>query len=165
MFFLLQWLFIFLFFRQSTDLIAYVPLFSTDFTRLTMNPAVTSSSPCFSQKLFRAFAKADETEGSPLPIFSALCDFFFDSFCLQRVPPSSFFDILQQTKVPKVQSVSPFMYFGTMRLFKILIFCFFFRKKSNKKINFFVSKGPFNLFDILQQTGFSKSPSPPLLQI
>ena len=46
---LLQWL---VFFRQTTDLIVYVPLFSTDFT---------GSSPCFSQKLFRAFAKANET--------------------------------------------------------------------------------------------------------
>ena len=67
-----------LFSRQTTDLIAYVPLFSTDFTRFTVNPAVTGSSPCFSQKLFRAFAKADETEGPlfQLQLFSALCDFF-----------------------------------------------------------------------------------------
>ena len=53
------------------------------------------------------------------------------------------------------------MYFGTMRLFKILIFRFF--SKIEKKIElFFVSKGsPFNLFDILQQTGFSKNPKGP----
>ena len=54
----------FFFFRQTTDLIVYVPLFidftrslvlvSTVFTRFTVNPAVTGSSPCFSQKLFRA---------------------------------------------------------------------------------------------------------------
>ena len=83
-------------FRQTTDLIVYVPLFTdfthsrvlvnTVFTRFTVNPAVTGSSPCFSQKLFRAF-------------FSALCGsiffgaprLFFDFFYLQRVPPSSFF--------------------------------------------------------------------------
>ena len=39
----------------------YAPLFSTDFNRF--RAAVAGSSPCFSQKLFRAFAKPDETEG------------------------------------------------------------------------------------------------------
>ena len=87
---LLQWL-VFFFFRQTTDLIVYVPLFSTDFTRFTVNPAVTGSSPCFSQKLFRAFTKAEETEGSPLSIFFSTVRFFFRIFSLQRVPPSSFF--------------------------------------------------------------------------
>ena len=38
-----------------------------------MNPAVTGPSPCFSQKLFRAFAKVDETEGSHLSIFFRHC--------------------------------------------------------------------------------------------
>ena len=74
------------------------------------------SIPCFSQKLFRAFAKADETEGSPLfQFFSALSDFFSNFFCLQRAP-SIFFDILQQTGVSK--RVSPFTFFGTRRLFQ-----------------------------------------------
>ena len=81
----LQWLVFFSFFRQTTDLIVYVPLCSTTFTLFTVNPAVTGSSPCFSQNLFRVFAKADETEGSPLSIFSALCD-----FCARRVPPFTF---------------------------------------------------------------------------
>ena len=96
--------FFFFFFRQTTDLIAYVPLFSTDFTRFTVNQAVKGSSPCFGHKLFRPFAKADETEETiTLPFFSALCNFFsnffaFNFFCIQyRV----FCDILQQTKVPK----------------------------------------------------------------
>ena len=62
----------FFFFRQMTDLIVYVPLFSTEITRFTVKPAVTGSSPCFSQKVFRAFAEADETEGSRLSFFSAL---------------------------------------------------------------------------------------------
>ena len=79
------------FFRQTADLIVNVPLFSTDFIRFTVNPAVTGSSPCFNQKLFRAFAKADETEWSvpSFNFFSTLCD-FSKFFCLQRVPPSSF---------------------------------------------------------------------------
>ena len=53
--------------------------------------------------------------------------------------------------VEKAQS-APFAFFGTMRLFKMLIFCFF-------EIFFRNPKGPsFFFFDILQQTGFSKSP-------
>ena len=54
--------------------------FLVDFTRFTVNPAVTGSSPCFSQKRFRAFAEADETEGSPLPIFFRHCATFFSIF-------------------------------------------------------------------------------------
>ena len=48
-----------------------------------------------------------------------------------------------------------------MRLFKILIFHFF--SEIEKKSKFFLSsKGPpFNLFDILNQTGFSKNPNDP----
>ena len=95
-----------LFFRQTTDLIVYVPLLSADFSRFTVNPAVTGSSPRFSQKLFRAFAKPDETEGSPF--FGTVRLFFPNFFCLHRVPPSKFFDILQQTKVPKSPKGLPF---------------------------------------------------------
>ena len=61
---LLQWL-VFFFFRQTTDLILHVSLCSRDLARFTVKPAVTGSSPCFIQKLVRAFAKADETEASP----------------------------------------------------------------------------------------------------
>ena len=67
---LLQWL---VFFRQTTELILYIQLFSTDFSRFRGNPAVAYSSPCFNQKLFCAFAKSDEIEGSRFHlIFSAL---------------------------------------------------------------------------------------------
>ena len=103
----------FFFFRQTPDLIVYVPPF-TDFTRsrvlvstvctrFTVNPAVTGSSPCFSQKLFRAFFWHCAT----LSIFFGALR-LFSIFYLQRVSPS------------KAQRVSTFMYFGTMRLFKIL---------------------------------------------
>ena len=103
---LLQWL-VFFFFRQTTDLIVYVPLFSTDFIRFTVNPAVTGSSPCFSQKLFRfrAFAKADETEGSPRPIFFGTVGFFFE-FLLSPKGPRSIISIfcnkLDFQKAPRV---------------------------------------------------------------
>ena len=108
-----------LFFRQTTDLIAYVPLFRLHSrshvlvsTRFTVNPAVTGSSPCFSQKLFRAI------------FFSALCDFFSNFFLSPKGPPFKFFDILQQTEVSKRSPL-----FGTMRLFQKSHFLFRSRKK------------------------------------
>ena len=55
--------------------------------------------------------------------------------------------------VEKAQS-APFTFFGTMRLFKILIFRFFFE-------NFCRRVPPSIFFDILQQTGFSKSQKGP----
>ena len=158
-----------------------------------MNPAVTGSSPCFSQKLFRAFAKVDETERS----FFRHCATFFLFFCLHitvhrqailllvvesgtrkfrclsveclfvesgtydvicqfctvrgmvvesevlkaqscalsklSLPMHSnakghlqvFLILCSKLKCQNAQRVSPFKYFGTMRLFKILIFRFF----------------------------------------
>ena len=106
----------------------YVPLFSTDFTLFTVNPAVTGSSPCFSQKIFRAFAKADETEGSPLSIFFGTVRLFFLFFAFKRSHIRFFLKYCSKLKCQKAQRVSPFKYFGTMRLFKILIFRFFFCK-------------------------------------
>ena len=111
-----------LFFRQTTDLIVYV-LFSTDLTRFTMNPAVTGSSPCFSQKLFRAFSKADETEGSPLSIFFRHCATFF---AFKGSHLQVFLIFCSELNCQKARRVSRFKYFGTMRPFKLLIFRFFF---------------------------------------
>ena len=68
----LQRLLFFSFFRQTTELTLYVPLSSTDFNRYRRNTADAGPSPCFSQKLFRAFANLDEIEGSPVSIFSAV---------------------------------------------------------------------------------------------
>ena len=128
------------FFRQITDLIVYVPLFtdftrsrvlvSTVFTRFTVNPADTGSSPCFSQDFFEQF-------------FLALCD-FFSIFCLQRVPPSSFFLIFfSKLKCQKALRISFFMFFGTMR-----------RKFKKTRTFSCLQRSPFKVFDILQQTGF-----------
>ena len=128
---LLQWLVFFFFFSSDHRPHRVCTLFSTDFTRFTVKPAVTGSCPCFSQKLFRAFAKTYETEGSPLSIFFGTVRLFGDFFAFKG-SHFKFFDILQQTKVPKNPKgpKSPFKYFGTMRLFKILIFRFFFSKKN-----------------------------------
>ena len=76
-------------------------------------------------------------------------------FCRQTVPPSSFFDILQQTEVsksPKGSSLSSFRHCETVSKFSFFVFSKVFSKKFP---NFFIVS--FNFFDILQQTGFSKS--------
>ena len=63
-------------------------------TRFTVNPAVTGSSPCFSQKLFRAIFFGTVRL---FQFFSALCDFFSNFFVAKGSP----FDILQQTGFSK----------------------------------------------------------------
>ena len=130
---LLHWLVFFLFFfRQTTDLIAYVPLL-TDFTRsgvlvstrFTVNPAVRASSPCFSQKIFSSnFIRHCAT----LSFFSALCDFFLD-FLPSKCPTFEFFsDILQQTKVPKSPIGIPFYVFRHYETVQSSHFSFFLKK-------------------------------------
>ena len=58
---------------------------------------------------FRASAKADQTEWSPLSIFSALCDFFWKFFAFKG-SPSSFvifcnkLDFQKAQRVPLLQS-------------------------------------------------------------
>ena len=138
----------------------YVPLFidftrsrvlvCTVFTRFTANPAVTGSSPCLSQKLFRA-------------IFLGTVRLFFEVFLAFKGSHLQVFLIFcSKLKCQKAQRVSLFMYFGTVRLFKILIFRFFSKMKKILE-NFLSPKSPpFNLFDILQHTGFSKTRRVPL---
>ena len=136
--------------------------FCTDFTRFTVNPAVTGLSPCFSQKLFRAFANADETDWRVPFHFFRHCVTFSIFFCIQRVPPSSFFDNLQQRKVPKSPKGVTFYVFRHYETVQNSHFSFFFRKFRKKNRIFLVYKAsPFNFFDILQLTGFSKSSKSP----
>ena len=161
---LLQWL---VFFRQTTDLIAYVPLF-TDFTLAHMYSSVlglrwTQRSRVRVLALARNFFDQ---------FLSALCDsfnffrhcatFFWKFFCRQRVPLQVFWYFATtclKLKFQKAQMVPPFWFFGTMRLFQKSHFSFFLENFPKNFLNFLnVSKGsPFNFFDILQQTGFSKS--------
>ena len=117
---LLQWVFLF-FFRQITDFTLHVQLFSTDFNRFTRNPVVTGSSSCLSQKLFRAFAKADESEWFPFSIFFLHCATFF-GFLPSRVPFNCFLILCNKLDFQKTQRASSFTFFGTMRLFQFVIF-------------------------------------------
>ena len=144
------------FFRQTTDLIVYVPLFSTDFTRSRVRVLALA------RNFFEHLRKRTRLKGLLFQFFSALCDCFFDFYCLQRVPPSSFLIFRSRLKCQKAQRVFPFKYFGTMRLFKIFNFRFFLQKKIKKNSIFFVSeRSLFKFFDILQKTGFSKTPKGP----
>ena len=80
--------FVLFFFRQITVFTLYVALFSTDFNRFRGNLAVTCSGPSLSQKMFREFAKPDETEGSPVN-FVRHCATFGINFCLQKAQSSN----------------------------------------------------------------------------
>ena len=96
-----------------------------------------------------------------ISIFFGTVRLFFDFFAFKGSRLQVFFDILQQTKVPKSPKGLPFYVFRHFETVQNSHFCVFFQKLK-KMSNFFVSKGsPFNLFDILQQTGFSKNPKGP----
>ena len=118
-------------------------------TRFTVNPAVTGSSPCFSQKLFRAI--------------------FFGTVRLAKGSPFKFFDILQQTEVSKSPKSPPFLVFRHYETVSKISFFVFFSKIFPIKILYFLNvskRSPLNFFDILQQTGISKSrKGPPLTNL
>ena len=105
------------FFRQTTDLIVYVPLFSTDFTRFTVNPAVTGSIPCFSQKLFSIICESGRDWRVTSSNFFGTVRLFFRFFLLQRV-----LQVFQSFKVAKSPKGLPFKYFGIMRLQFFFVF-------------------------------------------
>ena len=63
---LFQWL---VFFRQTTELTMHVPLFGKDVNRFRENPAIVGFSLCFSQQIFRAFAKLVTTKRPPSDFF------------------------------------------------------------------------------------------------
>ena len=75
--------------------------------------------------------------------FSALCDFSI-FFHLQRAPPSSFFDILQQTKVPKSPKGLPFYVFRHYEAVQNSHFSFCF--ENLKKLIFLSSKDPPSIY-------------------
>ena len=75
---LLQWL---VFFRQTTELLS---VFGTEVNQFRGNPAVTGSSPCYSQKLFRAIHLQNRTRLKGLPFQ------FFGFVRLFPRPPSFF---------------------------------------------------------------------------
>ena len=121
-----------------TDFTRSRVLVSTVFTRFTVNPVVTGSSPCLSQKLFRAIVFR---HCATFSIFSALCDFFRIFFAFKGSHLQIFLDILQQTKVPKSAKGLPFYVFWHYETVQNSHFSFFFWKLKKKIRNVFVSEG------------------------
>ena len=74
-------------------------------TRFTVNPAVTGSSPCFTQKLFRAIFFGTVRL---FQFFFGNVRLFFEIFLSPKGPPFMFFDIFQPTEVSKSPKSTPF---------------------------------------------------------
>ena len=100
------------FFRQTTDLIVYLPLFSTDFFRFTVRVHALA------KNFFEHLRKRTSLKGPLFSFFSALCDFVFDFFCHQRVS-FKFFDYLQQTGFSKSSKGPPFTIVKTLRFLSL----------------------------------------------
>ena len=90
----------------------------------------------------------------PLNFFRHCATFFRIFFCRQTVPPSSFLIFCSKLKFLKAQRVPlfSFRHCETVSKFSFFVFSKVFSKKFP---NFFIVS--FNFFDILRQTGFSKS--------
>ena len=90
------------FFRQTADLIVYVPLFTTDFNRFTGNPRVRA--PALARNFFEHLRKRTRLKG-PLLNFFGIVRLFSEFFFAFKESPFDFFNIFQQTgfsKSPKV---------------------------------------------------------------
>ena len=98
-------------------------------TRFTVNPAVTGSRVCFSQKLFRAIFFGTERL---FQFVSALCD-FFRLFLSPKGPPFKFFDTLQSTEVSKIPKGPPFQVFRHYETVSKISFLVLFPKIFPKK--------------------------------
>ena len=94
---------VFLFFRQTTDLIAYVPLF-TETDKITQTAQAKSGQcklsakgPPFHFKPFLRNLQNQKRLKGLLSQFFWHCGTFFENFLMsQKSPPFEFFDILQQ---------------------------------------------------------------------
>ena len=92
--------------------------FVTWVNRFSGNPTVAGSSPCFSLKLFPAFAKPQETKGSLLSIFR-LCETFSENFSMSPSDPIfNFSDIFQQIEFSKSPKGPPFRNFRHCEIFQ-----------------------------------------------
>ena len=121
------------FFRQATELIAYVPLFTeTDkFTQVSStNANLLQRVPPFVFYLFYVTYKTGRLQRvPPFNFFSALCEFFFRKFLImQKSPPSDFLIFCNKKYVNESQRVPPFHFSALCDVFEV------FSKKISKKI-------------------------------
>ena len=133
--------------------------------------------PPFSYSIFIVRYKTGRDYRPPFEFFSALCD-FFSNFLSPKGSPSSFLIFYSKLKFQKAQRVSPFKFFGTMRLaqnscFSIFRFFleYFFNVPKGSPLQKALPFGPARYIRSLrrytpQQIGFSKKPKgPPFLHM
>ena len=138
---LLQWLVFFSFFRQTTELIAYVPLFTeTDKTTHAKSGQrkLSAKGPRFHFLPFlRNLQNRKTPKGPPFQFFSALCEIFSKIFQgLKRVPPSSFLIFCNRMYVNESQRVPLFIFRHYATFSK-----FFSKKTFQKKFKFCYQSG------------------------
>ena len=122
------------FFRQTTELIAYVPLFTeSDKTTQAKSDQWKFSAkgpPFFFYLFYVTYKTGRDQRVPPFNFFSALCEIFFENFLRsQKSPPSSFLIFCNRMFVNEPKRV-PFSFFGTMQHFR----SFFQKKIFEKKI-------------------------------
>ena len=100
------------------------------------NAAVTGSSPCFSQKLFRAFAKLGVSEGFLCRFFFGTVRFFCGMFLSTKVPLRFFFIFCNKLEFQKAPRVSFLPLLALWDCFKFLTF----RLKMSIPTNIFFSR-------------------------
>ena len=147
------------FFRQTTELIAYVPLFTeTDkFTQAKFHQCkLTAKGPPFVFYLFYVTYKTGRFQRvPPFNFFSALCEFFFENFeCLKRVPPSGFLIFCNRKYVTECQRVPLFIFrhYATFSKFFFKKIKKKFSKKFSKFFLFPVGKSDFPVISSMKGT-------------
>ena len=131
------------FFRQTTELIAYVPLFTeTDkFTQVSStNANLLQRVPPFVFYLFYVTYKTGRLQRvPPFNFFRHCANFFFENFYFfKRVPPSDFLIFCNKKYVNESQRVPPFHFSALCDVFEVFSKKIFQKKFFQKKFqNFF----------------------------
>ena len=148
----------FFFFRQTTELIAYVPLFTeTDkFTQAKFHQCkLTAKGPPFRFLPFlRDLQNRKTPKGPPFQFFSALCEFFFSKIFnfFKRVPSSDFLIFCNRKYVNESQRVPPFHFSALCDVFEVFFQKIFFQKKFSKIFLFPVEKSDFPVISSMKGT-------------
>ena len=113
------------FFRQTTELIAYVPLFTeTDKTTQAKSGQwkLSAKGPHFHFLPFlRNLQNRKRPKGPPFQFFSTLCEIFFRKFfkVSKESPPSSFLIFCNRMYVNESQRVPPFHFLALCDIFEV----------------------------------------------
>ena len=111
------------------------------------------------RNFFEHLRKRTRLKDSFFQFFSALCDFRI--FLHSKGPTFKFFWYFAANKVSNSPKGLPFYVFRHYETIRNSHFSFFSKVKKIRKFLSQRVRPPFNLFDILQQTGFSKSSKGP----